>query len=685
MGWFNDLGIRWKLLGGFGALLAALLAVGGLGLRQFLAAGAATERVAGVEMAAVETALDAQVQLLTMQRELRQALLVDGEEARRAWQATFKTAEERLTADLARLNELLAGSAEAGRLEALRAAYDAWTPTRSKAFELAVQGDIAGSKQVLFGAENVRAYNAVNNAIGDLVQAKRARAAAVVADTKAAARRTQVVMAIVMAVAVAVGAGIALVVSRRITRGVQLVGTMLSSLADHCVTSLARGLEAFARGDLTVHVEPVTQPIAWRGRDELGRMAETANTLLDRTRATVASYEQARTNLQAEIGRVREAAESVASTGAQLGQAAAQTSEGVGQVSNAMTGIATGAQETATNIRSVRDTIRELVRVIDQVARGATEQAGQVQATTATANEMATSIEQMAANAANAAAAVEQSKASAERGAAAVREAVEGLKVIAAEMREATALVKELGSLGERIGVVVETIDDIADQTNLLALNAAIEAARAGEHGRGFAVVADEVRKLAERSQRETKTIADLIAQVRTATGSAVAAIDRGAAVVETGAAQADRAEVALAEILQAVEVSAEQVRQIASGTQQTAAGARNVVAAMESVASVVEENTAATEEMAAQAEQVTRAVDDIAAITEENSAAAEQVTASAEEISAQVEEMTAQAEELAATASELRALVGRFTVERTDGLRVVSQASPPDALRRAA
>src|SRR5918999_1637693 len=115
---------------------------------------------------------------------------------------------------------------------------------------------------------------------------------------------------------------------------------------------------------------------------------------------------------------------------------------------------------------------------------------------------------------------------------------------------EAAGKVEELGKLGEKIGAVVETIDDIAEQTNLLALNAAIEAARAGEHGKGFAVVADEVRKLAERSQRETKAIADLIRDVQAGTREAVQAMELGAQKVEDGSARADQAGAALDEIL---------------------------------------------------------------------------------------------------------------------------------------
>jgi methyl-accepting chemotaxis protein len=212
---------------------------------------------------------------------------------------------------------------------------------------------------------------------------------------------------------------------------------------------------------------------------------------------------------------------------------------------------------------------------------------------------------------------------------------------------------------------VVETIDDIAEQTNLLALNAAIEAARAGEQGRGFAVVADEVRKLAERSGRETKQIAELIAQVQAGTRDAVLAMQNGASKVEVGSTTAEQAGQALEEILSAVERTVAQVGEIAASAQQMSAASRELAGAMQSISAVVEENTASTEEMAAQAGQLEGAIDSIANVSRDQSAATEEVSASTEEMSAQVEEMTARAQELAATADHLKALVARFSLEQ--------------------
>jgi len=240
-----------------------------------------------------------------------------------------------------------------------------------------------------------------------------------------------------------------------------------------------------------------------------------------------------------------------------------------------------------------------------------------------------------------------QVEAAAEQGTDSVTETVHGMAEISAVVHEATTKVGELGHLGEKIGLVVETIDDIADQTNLLALNAAIEAARAGEHGRGFAVVADEVRKLAERSQRETRAIATLIHEIQAGTREAVAAMELGAQKVREGSAQADRAGRALTEIQRSAKETAQQVLEIASVAQDVAGGGHKVGEAMANVS----------------------------AAANENSATAEQVSASAEQMSAQVEEMTAQAEELAEMAEQLRALVACF---RLDGAETASENDIP-------
>jgi methyl-accepting chemotaxis protein len=178
--------------------------------------------------------------------------------------------------------------------------------------------------------------------------------------------------------------------------------------------------------------------------------------------------------------------------------------------------------------------------------------------------------------------------------------------------------VAEMGQRSEQIGAIVETIDDIASQTNLLALNAAIEAARAGEHGKGFAVVADEVRKLAEKSATATQEIAGLIKGIQYTVNEAVSAMDEGAAEVETGVARANESGQALADILDAAQQVSRQVEEIASAAQQMNASADELIGAMDSVSAVVEENTAATEEMAAQVEEVTASAQSLNAMAQE-------------------------------------------------------------------
>lgn len=458
-----------------------------------------------------------------------------------------------------------------------------------------------------------------------------------------------------------VGAGLLLWTSRRIVRGVGDVQRTLTALTDDCASSLADGLGRLRDNDLTYRIVATAPTITEHGSDEIGETARVTNLMRDRLLATVEAYNAACDGLAGVVGEVQVASDAVAQTGGLLNAAARETGAAIGQVAGTIQQVAAGAADQARGASDTNRAVGDLTAVISSVGSGATETSTRLAQATTTIGSMTSAISALE-NASFEVGGVSATAAeAATNGAAAVTETVDGMARIKHAVDASTQSVTELGAKGDRIGAIVETIDDIADQTNLLALNAAIEAARAGEQGKGFAVVADEVRRLAERSGRATKEIASLIAEVQASTKEAVASMNIGAAEVETGTKLAARSGAALGEIAASVSATRAAVDRIAAAIGALSAASAGVAGELGDIAAIAQANLEAAARMNGTAGVVSQSVESIAAVSQQNAAAAEEVSAATQEMSAQSQEVAASAQTLSEMADRLDAIVGRF------------------------
>ena len=420
------------------------------------------------------------------------------------------------------------------------------------------------------------------------------------------------------------------------------LGQLAASLAE--VISFQREMAAvaaqIAAGDLSRQVKVKSE------QDEFGRAFQGMIVYLNHV-----------------LEQVSQNATSLGNASNQLASAAGQAGQATNQISTTLQQVAEGINLQTESMGKTASSAEQMSRAIDGVSKGAQDQSNAVSSASNITTQISTAIQQVAVNAQTSAKGAAQAAETARSGARIVQETIAGMQAIKAKVGLSAEKVTEMGRRSDQIGAIVETIDDIASQTNLLALNAAIEAARAGEHGKGFAVVADEVRKLAERSSAATKEIGSLIKGIQQTVAEAVAAMNEGAKEVENGVKRASQSDDALNSILKAAETVNRQVEEIARAAQHISSSSNELVSAMDAVSAVVEENTAAGEEMSASSIEVTMAVDTIAMVSEENSAAIEEVIASTEEMSAQVEEVNTSAKSLAEMAMALQQVVAQFKV----------------------
>ncbi len=448
----------------------------------------------------------------------------------------------------------------------------------------------------------------------------------------------------------AFGIAITAVLTRSVTVPVSQIKERLGLLEANCVADLEGGLSALAMGDLTVEVKASTTPVPYISRDELGEMAKTFNSLLSHVQGSISSYNEARASLSNLVSKVISSAQSVAGTSANLAAASQESSAAASE-------IASGAAQLAANSTEAVNRVRHVAAGISEVTAGSETQGRLVEDMSAAISESTIGMESVSDSARN-------MQTAATDGSVAVKETVAAMDRVKVSVQKSTEQVQLLDEKGREIGKIVETIEQIAAQTNLLALNAAIEAARAGEHGRGFAVVADEVRKLAEQSSQSTKQIGELIASVTKTVEETVSAIQIAHAEVATGTEKSGAAGAALEQILVAAQTVLDQNMTVASLS-------REISASMEQVSRTSEQNLASAESMSHDANTVLQEIDNVAAVSEESAAAVE-------ELSATITEVGSAANELSHMSKDLTEIVSSFKIES-------ETATPKPKLRIAA
>lgn len=331
------------------------------------------------------------------------------------------------------------------------------------------------------------------------------------------------------------------------------IASVVGVVTSRGITGPARYLLAqtdlVAGGDLTVEVVQTS-------KDEIGQLA--------------GSFKQMVQNLRETMGKVGDASSAVASASS--------------EISSSTEEMAAGAQEQTSQAGEVASAVEEMTKTIVENSK----------------------------NASNTAETAKKAKEAAEQGGQVVEETVVGMKRIADVVNKSAETVKALGKSSDQIGEIISVIDDIADQTNLLALNAAIEAARAGEQGRGFAVVADEVRKLAERTTKATKEIAGMIKTIQADTAGAVSSMEEGTKEVDNGIRLADKAGASLNEIVGISQNLTDMVAQIAAASEEQSSASEQISKNVEAISAVTGETAQGTQQIARASEDLNRLTENL-------------------------------------------------------------------------
>ncbi len=661
MKWFYNLKLGTKLIGAFLLLSIITAIVGYEGLTNMSMMNNIVEDLYENETLGIAYIKDANVDIVGYGRSLNNYLLSSTPDERNHYQERMREFENSLLRNIAKAEPLINTDQGKKLISNFQSEWNDYKDVVSKVINLSNKEDLLDRKESVILARSTGKVKSdlIDTLFAKLVKHKEETGETYYKESNVLYADTKEYMILLIIGAIGIGLGLGIFISRDISKKIKLVVAKVKQLQEVAIENLSFGINSLAEGELNSNIEYNLTPLDLNTKDEIGELGSSIDEIINSTGLTVKNFESTRETIKNVINETN-----VLTVAYREGNLKTR-----GNLENFKGGYKELINGINTSIDEIIKPIEESTKVISEMAKGdltvrinknykgdhqilktsinnlgesleniVNDITDAVQATSSATNQISASTEEMAAGAqeqssqtAEVASAVEQMTKTiletaqnaglaaenaknagqvANEGGVIVKNTINGMVRIANVVQHSSDTIKKLGASSNEIGEIIQVIDDIADQTNLLALNAAIEAARAGEQGRGFAVVADEVRKLAERTTKATKEIAVMIKQIQSETGEAVSSIETGNKEVEQGKILAEKSEESLNKIIASTNNVLDVINFVASASEEQTATAEQISKNIEGISSVTEESAASTQ-------QIARAAEDLNQLTE--------------------------------------------------------------------